>query len=101
MAYTASALSLMLRGFGKPIVLTGSQLPLAAPRTDARQNLLGARTLLLMVSSWVPASVPFLYASMAQLLPKPKIVSLERASHADKASWERTVASQTANYGFG
>lgn len=41
LAYTASALSLMLRGFGKPIVLTGSQLPLIAPRTDARQNLLG------------------------------------------------------------
>lgn len=42
MAYTAAALSLMLRGFGKPIVMTGSQLPLAAPRTDARQNLLDA-----------------------------------------------------------
>lgn len=42
MGYTAAALSLMLRGFGKPVVLTGSQLPLAAPRTDARQNLLGA-----------------------------------------------------------
>ncbi|KAG2443698.1 hypothetical protein HXX76_002046 [Chlamydomonas incerta] len=40
LAYTASALSLMLCGFKKPIVLTGSQLPLRAPRTDARQNLL-------------------------------------------------------------
>jgi len=39
MAYTASALSLMLAGFGKPIVLTGSQLPLLLPRSDARQNL--------------------------------------------------------------
>ncbi|OUS46332.1 L-asparaginase I [Ostreococcus tauri] len=44
MAYTASALSLMLEGFGKPIVLTGSQLPLAYPRSDARQNLLDALT---------------------------------------------------------
>lgn len=42
MAYTAAALSLMLRGFKRPIVLTGSQLPLTAPRSDARQNLLGA-----------------------------------------------------------
>ncbi|KAL4445421.1 hypothetical protein ABPG77_011246 [Micractinium sp. CCAP 211/92] len=40
MAYTASALSLMLAGFRKPIVMTGSQLPLALPRSDARQNLL-------------------------------------------------------------
>ncbi|KXZ49354.1 hypothetical protein GPECTOR_22g948 [Gonium pectorale] len=40
LAYTAAALSLMLCGFKKPIVLTGSQLPLRAPRTDARQNLL-------------------------------------------------------------
>lgn len=39
-AYTASALSLMLAGFRKPIVMTGSQLPLALPRSDARQNLL-------------------------------------------------------------
>ncbi|GLI61946.1 hypothetical protein VaNZ11_004507 [Volvox africanus] len=40
LAYTAAALSLMLCGFKKPIILTGSQLPLRAPRTDARQNLL-------------------------------------------------------------
>lgn len=44
MAFTASALSLMLVGFKRPIVLTGSQLPLAMPRSDARQNLLDAIT---------------------------------------------------------
>ncbi|KAL0051691.1 hypothetical protein WJX82_000327 [Trebouxia sp. C0006] len=44
MAYTASALSLMLLGFRKPIVMTGSQLPLAKPRSDARQNLIDAIT---------------------------------------------------------
>jgi L-asparaginase/Glu-tRNA(Gln) amidotransferase subunit D len=44
MAYTASALSLMLAGFKKPIVLTGSQLPLSSPRSDARQNLIDALT---------------------------------------------------------
>ena len=32
MAYTASALSLMLSGFAKPIIVTGSQLPLSMPR---------------------------------------------------------------------
>ena len=44
MAYTASALSLMLLGFKKPIVMTGSQLPLAKPRSDARQNLIDSIT---------------------------------------------------------
>jgi len=44
MAYTASALSLMLEGFGKPIVLTGSQLPLAMARSDARQNIIDSLT---------------------------------------------------------
>ncbi|KAK9810997.1 hypothetical protein WJX73_004737 [Symbiochloris irregularis] len=42
MAYTASALSLMLLGFRKPVVITGSQLPLLNPRSDARQNLIDA-----------------------------------------------------------
>ena len=42
MAYTAAALSFMLAGVGKPVVLTGSQLPLAHPLTDGRLNLLRA-----------------------------------------------------------
>lgn len=42
MAYTASALSFMLAGLTKPVVLTGSQIPLAQPRTDATNNLLNA-----------------------------------------------------------
>jgi L-asparaginase/Glu-tRNA(Gln) amidotransferase subunit D len=44
LAYTAAALSYALAGFGKPIVLTGSQLPLAAVRSDARPNLIDALT---------------------------------------------------------
>ncbi|MCI5956732.1 MAG: asparaginase [Clostridiales bacterium] len=44
MAYTAAALSFMLAGVGKPVILTGSQLPLAHPLTDARLNLLRAFT---------------------------------------------------------
>lgn len=42
MAYTASALSFMLLGFGKPIILTGAQRPLAQVRSDARGNLISA-----------------------------------------------------------
>lgn len=44
MAYTAAALSFMLAGVGKPVILTGSQLPLSHPLTDARLNLLRAVT---------------------------------------------------------
>jgi L-asparaginase len=42
MAYTASALGFMLRGLGKPVVLTGSQIPLCELRSDGRENLLTA-----------------------------------------------------------
>lgn len=42
MAYTAAALSFMLPGFAKPIILTGAQRPLAEIRTDARSNLIDA-----------------------------------------------------------
>ncbi len=40
MAYTASALSFMLEGLAKPVVLTGSQIPMCETRNDARGNLL-------------------------------------------------------------
>ncbi len=42
MAYTASALSFFLANLGKPVVLTGSQLPLKAKRSDAFGNLVAA-----------------------------------------------------------
>jgi L-asparaginase len=42
MAYTASALAFMLEGLAKPVVLTGSQVPLAEVRNDARENLITA-----------------------------------------------------------
>lgn len=40
MAYTASALSYMLQGLSKPVVLTGSQLPIGVLRTDGKENLI-------------------------------------------------------------
>ena len=42
MAYTASALSFMLENLNKPVVLTGSQLPIGEIRTDAKENLITA-----------------------------------------------------------
>lgn len=40
MAYSASALSYMLENLAKPVVFTGSQLPIGLPRTDGRENLI-------------------------------------------------------------
>lgn len=42
MAYSASALSFMLDGLAKPVVFTGSQLPVGRPRTDGKENLISA-----------------------------------------------------------
>ncbi len=42
MSYTASALSFMLKNLNKPVVLTGSQLPLGVIRTDGRDNIINA-----------------------------------------------------------
>lgn len=40
MAYTASALSFILHGLNKPVIFTGSQLPLGKIRTDGKENLI-------------------------------------------------------------
>jgi L-asparaginase len=40
MAFTASALSFMLQGLKKPVILTGSQLPIGTIRTDGKENLI-------------------------------------------------------------
>ncbi|PIJ51636.1 L-asparaginase 1 [Erwinia sp. OLTSP20] len=42
MAFTASALSFMLENLAKPVIVTGSQIPLAELRSDGQQNLLNA-----------------------------------------------------------
>ncbi len=42
MAYTASALSFMLENLAKPVIITGSQLPIGQLRTDGKENLLTA-----------------------------------------------------------
>ncbi len=42
MAYTASALSFMLENLSKPVVLTGSQIPLCEIRSDGRDNLIAS-----------------------------------------------------------
>jgi L-asparaginase len=61
MAYTASALGLLLGPLPKPVVLTGAQRPLAHARTDARENLIDA---VLVATLGVP-EVAIAFASRA------------------------------------
>lgn len=49
MAYTASALSFIFENLEKPIIITGSQIPLSEIRSDGRQNLLNS---LLMIANY-------------------------------------------------
>ena len=42
MAYTASALSFLFENLQKPVVLTGSQLPIGQLRTDGKENLMSS-----------------------------------------------------------
>jgi L-asparaginase len=51
MAYTASALAFMLENLGKPVIVTGSQIPLCEVRNDAVGNLI---TSLLLATAAIP-----------------------------------------------
>src|ERR1039458_3691859 len=54
MAYTSSALSFMFENLGKPVVITGSQLQISHPRTDARQNFVNA----VLIAGWKATELP-------------------------------------------
>lgn len=54
MAYTASALSFMLENLDKPVILTGSQLPIGMLRTDGKENLITAIEIAAAKESGVP-----------------------------------------------
>ena len=66
MAYTASALSFMLENLSKPVILTGSQLPIGMLRTDGKENLITSieiaaaniRTALLLYPKYASSSKP-------------------------------------------
>jgi L-asparaginase len=55
MAYSASALSFMLENLAKPVILTGSQLPIGLLRTDGRENLLTAIEIAAAKENGLPA----------------------------------------------
>lgn len=54
MSYTASALSFMLENLTKPVILTGSQLPIGDLRTDAKENLITAIQIASLSENGIP-----------------------------------------------
>lgn len=60
MSYTASALSFMLEGLDKPVILTGSQIPLSELRSDGRDNLI---TSIMIASEGVAHEVCLYFSS--------------------------------------
>jgi len=89
MAYTASALSFMLEGLGKPIVITGSQLPMGSLRTDGRENLISA----IEVASYKKNGVPLLNEVAVYFE-----YSLYRGNRSHKFSTEHFDAIISPNY---
>ena len=84
MAYTSSALPFMLRGLGKPVILTGSQLPLGQVRNDARENL---KTAMMFAADYAIPEVGLFFGEM-----------LLRGCRATKASASRLDAFDSPNY---
>lgn len=88
MAYTGSALSFLLRRLGKPVVVTGSQIPIARTRTDAVVNLVNA----LHVAGYKATGLP--------CVPEVTIAfadRLLRANRATKVSTTRWAAFDSPN----
>ena len=84
MAYTASALSFMLEGLAKPVVLTGSQIPLCEIRNDARDNLI---TALMIAGNHKIPEVCLYFGS-----------KLLRGNRATKISADELIAFDSPNY---
>lgn len=90
MAYTASALSFMLEGLNKPVILTGSQLPIGIIRTDGKENLITA------------IEIASMYNDLGQpLVPEVAIYfeyHLFRGNRTKKVSAENFDAFASTNY---
>ena len=84
MAYTASALSFMLEGLDKPVILTGSQIPLGEIRSDGRDNLINS---LLIAAEGRVKEVCIFFGG-----------KLLRGNRATKYSADELIAFVTPNY---
>jgi L-asparaginase len=90
MAYTASAMSFMLNGLNKPVIFTGSQLPIGVKRTDARENLVTAIEIAGAVHADGMAMVPEVAIYFEY--------GLYRGNRTTKVSAERFEAFRSPNY---
>lgn len=84
MAYTASALSFMLEGLSKPVILTGSQIPLCEIRNDGRDNLI---TSLMIAGNYHVPEVCLFFGN-----------ELYRGNRATKVSSDDLIAFDSPNY---
>ena len=84
MAYTASALSFILCGLNRPVVLTGSQIPLSELRSDGKDNLI---TSVLIAAEGVAREVCLYFSG-----------KLLRGNRAVKMSADKLVAFDSPNY---
>lgn len=85
LAYTASSLSFMLENLNKPVVLTGSQIPILELKTDAVDNLLGA---LLIAGQYQIPEVTVFFGN-----------KLLRGNRTTKMSTSKIVAFESPNFG--
>ncbi len=89
MAYSASALSYMLENLSKPVIFTGSQLPIGLPRTDGRENLITS------------IEIAAAYKNSSPLVPEVCIYfdnELTRGNRTTKLSAEHFDAFNSPNY---
>lgn len=84
MSYTASALSFMLDGLSKPVILTGSQIPLSELRSDGQDNLINS---LLIAAEGKVKEVCIYFAE-----------KLLRGNRSTKASSDQLMAFESPNY---
>jgi L-asparaginase len=93
MCYTASALSFMLELLGKPVILTGSQLPLVKPRSDALENF--------VTSICIAAGVDVSEGSVLPIVPEVCIFfggKLLRGNRSRKLSSSAYAGFESPNY---
>ena len=90
MAYSASALSFMLDTLSKPVIFTGSQLPIGRPRTDGKENLISAIEIAAAKNAQGRAMVPEVCIYFNG--------HLLRGNRATKCSADEFFAFQTFNY---
>jgi len=90
MAFSASALSFMLENLSKPVIFTGSQLPIGRPRTDGKENLVSAVEIAAAKDQYGHAMVPEVCVFFDALLL--------RGNRSTKVNSENFNAFRSANF---